>query len=370
MLNGDEVKALPDKHRKIVPSDPMSMMAWLYRNVAPDSNPLTRGVKFLGAIGETMSAKYKEGAKRVLETTVQMASRLGTSPEVQNSLQYLGEPWDGKGSVMGVRGQFIPIGSRVVSVAQVAYIIYAADGPQAAQEMVLQRRGKGFDPSVVDAYMELSKDPAFLEALKQDSLLESVWAMEPQTEYSHIPESRLDDVATSFAEFIDMKSPFTASHSRGVAVVAETLAKKMGLPASEVSLTKRAGLLHDLGKVSVSNSILDKKGKLSEPEWERMRLHPYYTERILTKVEALRPLAPIAGAHHEWMNGGGYFRQLSQGQLSKPAQIIAIADMFHALSEERPYRAALETEQILQIMEKEAGNHLSPECFAALKTML
>jgi HD-GYP domain-containing protein (c-di-GMP phosphodiesterase class II) len=236
--------------------------------------------------------------------------------------------------------------------------------------MVVRRRGSAFDPEVVDAFLELDKDQGFWETLEQESLLESIWSMEPQTSYSLIPEGRLDDVATVFAEVIDMKSRFTATHSRGVALVAEGLAKKMGLPQEEVSKVKRAGLLHDMGKVSVPNMILDKNGKLTEREWERMRLHPYYTERILSKVELFRPLASIAGAHHEWMNGTGYFRGLRGDQIPEPSHIIAIADMFQALSEERPYRPALPTEQVLATMEKEAGNHLCPECFASLKAML
>lgn len=367
MLGSDESKTLAESHR-FASTDYVSMMAWLLRNTAPDANIFARGAKLVSTLGQMRL--FNEGSMRTSEIAAQIAAKLQLSQGVQNSLKYLGENWDGKGSVRGVRGQFIPIASRITNLAQTVYIFYAEDGIPAAQEIAAQRRGKSFDPQAVDAFLELSKDGAFWEALGQESLLDTVWAMEPVTSYSHIPASRLDEVAFSFAEFIDMKSPFTANHSRGVALVAEGLAKKIGLPQEEVTLVKRAGLLHDLGKVSVSNKILDKNGKLTQSDWERMRLHPYYTERILSRVEALGPLASIAGAHHEWMNGKGYFRQVPSAQLSKPAHIIAISDMFHALSEERPYRPALETEQVLQIMEKEAGTHLCPDCFASLKAML
>ena len=336
--------------------------------MAPGANVFTEGIKLIPAIARGFHAK--EEAVKACDAAVRIAGKLGLSQGVLDNLNYLGDRWDGKQSMRGVRGQFIPVGARIVNFAEAAQILHATDGAQEAQELALQRRGKAFDPQVVDAFLELSKDASFAEALEQDSLLDSVWAMEPPNPYSYTTESRLDNIAAAFAEFIDMKSPFTATHSSGVALVAERLAKKIGLPEQEVTMVRRAGLLHDFGKISVSNTILNKKGKLNEQEWELMRLHPYYTERILSKVEALRPLASIAGAHHEWMDGNGYFRQIKGPEMSKAAHIIAGADMFQALSEERPYRPALETEQVLRIMEEEAGSHLCRDCFDSLKTVL
>lgn len=367
MIEGDDTKAYPGYH-ELSPTDTVGYVRWLARNVAPEANVLARGAKILRALSQ--SGQMMEGGKQLCELAVSMAAKFGLSEGVQNNLKYLDEPWDGKKSKFGVRGSFLPIGARVVTLAQVIYLISATRGPEAAQEMVRERRGKSFDPQVVDACLELSQDPSFWETLEQESLADTVKAMEPETAYSYTSEDRLDDICAAFAEFIDMKSPFTATHSRGVALVAEGLAKKLGLSQEELIVAKRAGLLHDMGKVSVPNTILDKKGKLSEKEWERMRLHPYYSERILTKVGVFRPLAAIAGAHHEWMNGNGYFRQLQGGQLSKVAHVISVADMFQALSEERPYRPALPTEQILEIMERETGPHLCAECVGALKAML
>ncbi|MBI4233558.1 MAG: HD domain-containing protein [Chloroflexi bacterium] len=369
MLGGDDVKAVAEMHR-LDAGDMAGMLRWLGSNVAPEANAVARGVKLLSALAQTMKTT-REMHVTYCATGLRIAEKLGLSRGVQDNLNHLGERWDGKGSAHGVRGRFIPIGARVVSLAEVAQDVGAAeDGPQAAQEVAQERRGKAFDPEVVDAFLELSRVPAFWEALQQEKLPEQLGGMEPQTPFSSVPEGRLDDIAAVFAEVIDMKSPFTANHSRGVALVAEGLAKRMGLPEAEVTLVRRAGLLHDMGKVSVPNSILDKKGKLTEREWERMRLHPYYSERILSRVGVLRPLATIAGAHHEWMNGGGYFRQLTGPQMTAAAHIVSIADMFQALSEDRPYRPALETEQIFQVMDKEVGSHLSPDCFAALKAML
>ena len=223
---------------------------------------------------------------------------------------------------------------------------------------------------MVDLFLELAQEEGFWATLESPTLRELLLQMEPQALEIWIDESRLDTVIDIFADAVDVKSPFTGTHSRGVATVAEALARQMRLSDQEITEIRRGALLHDLGKMMVPNSILDKPGKLDSSEWETIRLHPYQSQRILERIEPLRNLAVLAGAHHERLDGSGYFRNLKGDDIPLGARILAVADVFHALSEDRPYRERMETDEIISTMEKSLGTHLDPECFTVLKDMV
>jgi putative nucleotidyltransferase with HDIG domain len=177
-------------------------------------------------------------------------------------------------------------------------------------------------------------------------------------------------VAEAFARVIDAKSPWTYRHSHGVAEVAVSLGQSLGFAPGDLRELRRAALLHDLGKLGVSNLILDKPGKLSDDEFVEMRRHPEQTYQILDRVGCFRHLADLAAAHHERLDGSGYHRRLSGGSLSTSARVLCISDICDALRSARPYRPALPNDRVLEILKKEVGVGVDPDCFAALQTTL
>jgi putative nucleotidyltransferase with HDIG domain len=183
-------------------------------------------------------------------------------------------------------------------------------------------------------------------------------------------EDKIDSVCEAFADVIDVKSPYTHQHSKGVTAAAVAIAGHLGIDEKEVVNIRRAALLHDIGKLSVPNKILDKNGKLTAQEWETVRLHPYYTQRILERISGFKHLAFIASAHHEKLDGSGYFRNLRATQLSMSCRAITIADIYDALSAKRPYRDALPTEKVLAIIGKDVPHAIDESCFEALKAVI
>ena len=183
-------------------------------------------------------------------------------------------------------------------------------------------------------------------------------------------EDYLDRVAEAFARVIDAKSPWTYCHSTGVADISVAVARAMGRSESEVDTLRRAALLHDLGKLGVSNLILDKPGRLTDREMKAVRRHPEHTQQILARVGCLRPLAEIAASHHERLDGAGYHRGLTASSLDTATRILCAADICDALLATRPYRPGLPPERVIHIMRREAGTAIDAACFDALCTVL
>jgi putative nucleotidyltransferase with HDIG domain len=206
-------------------------------------------------------------------------------------------------------------------------------------------------------------DPAFWAGLE----LPDVSRVEPRDRVLVADDERLDRVAEAFATVVDAKSPYTAKHSAGVAEIAVGLARALGLDADAQHELQRAGLLHDIGKLGVSSRILDKAGRLDDDEWEQMRRHPQLSFEILHQVRALRGVAQLAAVHHERLDGSGYLQGLGADQLGLDARILMVADVAEALSAERPYRLALERDEVLRVMTREAGGTLDADVFAALE---
>jgi putative nucleotidyltransferase with HDIG domain len=182
--------------------------------------------------------------------------------------------------------------------------------------------------------------------------------------------ARLDRVAHAFASIVDAKSPYTAHHSERVATIAVAVAALLDLDADKRKTLHRAALLHDIGKLGVSNRILDKPGPLGKTEWATIRRHPQWTMEILSRLGAFRDVARIAAAHHERLDGSGYHRGLTAEQLDQPSRILAVADVAEALSAERPYRQALGPDKVLTIMRRQANCALDPGAVAALVDVL
>jgi HD-GYP domain-containing protein (c-di-GMP phosphodiesterase class II) len=256
--------------------------------------------------------------------------------------------------------------SRVMSLAQTLEVFSVIDGPKAAIEIARARRGNWFDPMLVDIAAEMEEDQARVCAIDDWMLQDVVRSVEPGDAMLLAGPGTLDRIASAFAAVVDAKSPYTAHHSRRVTEFVVRMADHMGLPAGEIVDLQRASLLHDLGKLSVPNSVLDKAGPLTSAEWEVMRLHPYYTQRILDRVRAFRSIAFVASAHHERLDGGGYHRELRGTQIPFGARILAVADVYEALTSERPYRPALAPEEAVTTMERDRHTGLDSDCMDAL----
>jgi putative nucleotidyltransferase with HDIG domain len=232
--------------------------------------------------------------------------------------------------------------------------------------MAKQRRGKWFDPQVVDALFSFQDDAEFWAGLKSQNLIEQIGRWEPEDEVLIADEEGVDRVSEAFAMVVDAKSPWTFLHSTRVAEVAVGIANQFDCSPSLVRDIRRAGLLHDIGKLGVSNMILDKAGKPTDEEFAQIRKHPEYSYRILNQVKSFDALSEVAGGHHERIDGRGYFRGLQGEQISFATRILTVADVFEALTAKRPYRDAMDWEQTLAILSKDTGKGVDVECVAAL----
>jgi putative nucleotidyltransferase with HDIG domain len=255
-----------------------------------------------------------------------------------------------------------------MSVAQTADVFYSAygkDGPVAAVEIVSKRSGRWFDPRLAKAFCSMAVKKSLWADI--ENAAERVIDLEPQAHALEAEDSSIDNICLAFADVIDAKSPFTYRHSTGVAGTAVAVARTLSLSESDVTLIRRAALLHDIGKLSVSNAILDKPGKLTEEEWQMVRKHPRHSLEILKRIPSFGDLSEIAASHHEKLDGSGYFRHMNASQLSLPARILTVADIYDALAAKRPYRDALPLEQVFTIMQKDAPHALDANCLEALK---
>ncbi|HXI58740.1 MAG TPA: HD domain-containing phosphohydrolase, partial [Polyangia bacterium] len=267
------------------------------------------------------------------DLAVRLAGRLGMPPAVAAALATIYERWDGRGHPQALAGEQIPLPARLMHVAWRAEIHRSLEGPVAAVDVVRARAGGELDPAL--ARLFLKEAGPLLAASSVPSVWDVFLAAEPA------PLARLDvpgvgKVAEAFAQFVDIKSPFTLGHSVGVAGLAHAAAVTMRLPDPEA--VRVAALLHDIGRVSVPNGIWDKPGPLNAAERERVRMHAYQGERILAQSPLLAPYAAMAGRHHERLDGSGYHRGLPASALPPEARLLAVADVFHALTEDRPHR--------------------------------
>jgi len=300
----------------------------------------------------------------------EIVRQLSFGAGVAEAVRTLEEHWDGHGHPRGLKGDQIPIAARVLGLAQILEVFAAEGGPAAGLALVRRRSGKWFDPTVVEACRGLESQLARWAAMTTRQLRAEVSRSEPGQASVLAGQTTLKRVAQVFAGIVDAKSPYTGAHSARVAEVAVAVARELGWSQELVEETRSAGLLHDIGKLSVPNSILDKPGALEPPEWEIMRMHALYTERILEHVKGFEWLAFASAAHHERMDGSGYCRGLEADQLPELSRVLAVADVYDALSTVRPYRHALSQPEVFAIMDRDADKGFSGECLEALKNVV
>jgi HD-GYP domain-containing protein (c-di-GMP phosphodiesterase class II) len=266
-----------------------------------------------------------------------LGEQLGLPAGVLEGLSAAYEQWDGRGWPGGVKGEDVPIGARLAQLAEFTEVAHRVGGVAAATELARRRAGKQFDPALAEALCAYAD--SIFGSLDGVATWDAVIDAEPGLARV-LSADEFDAALRAIANFVDLKSPYTLGHAQAVAELTAAAAERLGLPAEDVRTLQRAGLVHDLGRLGVSNAILDKAGPLGAGEWERVRMHPYLTERMLHQSEALAPLAAIAVAHRERLDGSGYPRSLSGAAISVPARLLGAADAYQAMREPRPYREA------------------------------
>ena len=314
--------------------------------------------EMVGRTFRTVGARRLPGALRGggaslaahCEVAAMLAARSGLDQPVVEALAHAYERWDGKGFPVGLEGDAVPLAVRVVVVARDVDVAVALGEDPGA--WLGQRTGKAYDPAVVAAFERVGA--AVVAELGDSDEWEAALACEPAPT-AVVGPAGLDVVLTAFADFADLKSPWIRGHSRRVASLSEDAGRHAGLDQAACDDLRRAGLVHDLGRVAIENGIWDKPGPLTTAEWERVRLHPYYTERILARCRSLAPLLQASASHHERVDGSGYHRSLPAEAQSRECRLLAAADVFAALTAERPHRPALGEDEAARALEAEAG---------------
>lgn len=284
------------------------------------------------------------------EVAERLAERLGLSAGVRRNLGQIYERWDGKGLPRALKGEAIAPAVRVVSFAQDAIVLRAAFGAQAAHAKLEARTGSAYDPRVVDRYLKRADE---LTGGLDDATWDAVLALEPEP-HALMSQAELDAACLAMADFADLKSPYSVGHSRAVSALAAEAARRCGLPEADAADLARAGLLHDIGQVAVPARTWLKPGALNDGEWEQVRLHSYYGERVLTRPAALARLGAIVAQHHERLDGSGYHRGARGPALTAPGKILAAAEAYQNKIEARPHRAALSPQAAADVLRREA----------------
>ncbi len=293
-----------------------------------------------------------------------LAQRMGLDQGVQEVLAYTFERWDGGGLPLGVRGDALPVEMRVVQLADVAEVHLREGGVAGALAMARSRRGTQFDPAVVEAFEGCAEEIS--RGLAGAEVWTSALQHSPDRDRP-LTDAELDDLLEAMGDFADLKCPFMIGHSRGVAALAAEAGRRCGLPASDVHVLRRAGWVHDLGRMGVPNSVWGKAGPLSQAEQERVRLHPYLSGRILARVPALRSVAALAAAHHERQDGSGYPQAVHGLDLSPAQRLLAAADVYCALRQPRPHRPEFSSEQaVAELRALARGARLDPKAVQAV----
>jgi len=327
----------------------------------PEGSLLARAGKMVKLVGiknvgdQLMQARCSRGA--------QIALSLGLGQETADCIKYLDEHWDGLGAPHHLAGDAIPLPARIACLAQTLEVFAQTFGLGPAYEMIRARSGRWFDPELVRAAHEFRQDDIFWKSVRETPHA-TLLGMDIQAATEAATDSRVDSVCDAFAQIVDAKSQFTGEHSTRVCAYTLEIADGLGISGERRTTLRRAALLHDIGKLAVPNSILDKNGKPTDEEWACIRRHPFHSQQILEHIGGFEQITRIAAAHHERLDGKGYFRGLTADVLSVEMRALAVADVFDALSADRPYRDAMPLDKVFSILESDS---LDPDCVGVLR---
>jgi HD-GYP domain-containing protein (c-di-GMP phosphodiesterase class II) len=329
----------------------------------PETNASTRAMEVARRL-----PKMALGQRRHLVATCEVAQmlgeRVGGPAEVTPLLAHLFERWDGRGPLGRARGDEIPLPMRIVAVATDAAFQRLLGDVEHVARVIGERAGHAFDPEIAACLVEGAGEILALDGAR--SAWEETLAREPKPTRA-LEDEAVDRALASIGSFADLVSPFLSGHSAGVAELAGAAAHRCRMDEASVATIRRAAYVHDLGRVAAHPRIWQKPGPLSADEWEQVRLHPYSTERVLSRSPFLSALAPVARAHHERLDGSGYHRGAAGPELAPSARVLAAADAYHAMTESRPHRERLEPERAAAELASEARvGRLDPDAVTAI----
>ncbi len=319
------------------PGDMGDVLNTYLRAVARANGPIgwTRAAVYTLVRGAQFSRRYATARCEVGRET---ARRLNLGEGVRRGLHEVAEAWSGRGGAHGLAGDAIAPAARLAALAATAARFDEIGGHDAAIDAVRRRAGTELDPSIAATFVAGAAE--ILAEARDGDPRDGMLAAEPVPVRTVRP-SELPAVAAAIGDLTDLKSTFTLGHSGGVAVLAAAAAARLGLEERAVERVLLAGHLHDVGRVGISNAVWDRPRRLTAAEWEQVRLHPYHSERILARSDALRPLAAMVGMHHERQDGSGYHRGSPARDIPVETRVLAATDAFHAMTQARPHRAAL-----------------------------
>ena len=331
---GDDIAVRRDAY--LVDWSGVPYLRFLLGNVAR-GEPLGQRVRVMSALMRDARGQLGTLIHSHCTSAGALARHIGLDPDVEHALAFTFERYDGGGLPVGAPGTDIPIEMRVAQLADVAEVHHRMYGVHGAVAMAHSRRGGHFDPAVVDAF---TTDTESLFPADGVDPWQAAFAVAPDSEV-RLDDARLDSLLMAIGDFVDLKCPFALGHSRNVATLAVAAALQLGLPREDVIDVRRAGHLHDVGRMGISNQLWSKGSDLSGAEWERVRMHPYFADRVLTRIPGLARVAAIARAHHEHVDGSGYPLGLAGAALGRPERLLAAAVAYQSALEPRPYREPL-----------------------------
>jgi HD-GYP domain-containing protein (c-di-GMP phosphodiesterase class II) len=340
------------------------MMAGMMRALATSGSPApVRAMQMVRGMPRA-AREFKGHVTAFCEVAQMLTDRLGLPGSMQDLFAFLVERWDGKGLPGRARREDIPLPVRIASVARDAALQRMLGGAEFAARVVRRRAGGAFDPAVAIPLADAA--PELLAPDADASAWEEALTCEPGPHLTLEGEG-IDRALGAMGDFADLASPYLVGHSAGVAELATAAAQQCRLEAADLVKVRRGALVHDLGRVAIPVRIWQKAGPLTPDDWERVRLHAYHSERVLSRSRFLAALAPVASFHHERLDGSGYHRGTAVAALAPPARLLAAADAYHAMTEPRPHRAALSPGQAAETLGREAAaGRLDPDAATAV----
>jgi len=337
-------------------SRPADIIKTLLTEITEDAGLFTRIRLLLPA-----ARMGRTATRTTCEVAEMTARRIGLPNDVQMAVRHINEWYNGKGGFLRSKGDEIPLAARIVLTAFTVSVFDRLGGPEAALETARSRAGKMLDPAVAAEFVRDGEK--ILAELESIDLLPALPEEEPDPKIA-VDEEAIDDIAIAFGEVVDLKTPFTHGSARRAFDIAGQAAAALGSSEPVVAQTRRAAALRDVGKAALPNAIVERPGRLTEIDWEQVRLHAYQTERVLARSPALGAEAALAGLHHERMDGSGYHRGLSRGSLPVPARVVATTDVLVAMTQPRPYRAAFSMDEAVAALARDPA--LDPDAVAAV----
>jgi HD-GYP domain-containing protein (c-di-GMP phosphodiesterase class II) len=358
---GDDIALKGDKYAYELGS--MRAAAAGLRRIGAGNPPLHRfrvGLEFALYGHREVASMISEHAHRACL----FADELGLPAPVSTALGAAYEQWDGKGWPGELSGDQVPIVARIAQLAEFVEVAHRVGGVDAAKALARRRAGGQFDPQL--AALLADEADAILDDLDAIGTWDAVIAAEPSLAVL-LGESEFDAALLAVANFIDLKSPYTLGHAPAVAELAAEAGRQYGLSDADVTTLRRAGLVHGFGRLGVSNSIWDRSGPLSAGDWERVRMYPYVTERMLHQSPSLSPLGALAIQHRERLDGSGYPRGLSGTAITRSARVLGAAEAYQTKREPRPHREALSADEAARALHAEArAGRLEPAAVDAV----